>query len=298
MLNEAPIFDCVIPVAGRDCFILRRNLKFIFTNISPKKIFIITKRQFFIHFKFLPIEYRNRIQLIDENELMLGMNAEVLLKQLQTKFPEAKSSGWYLQQFLKIAFGLSVYANKYYLVWDSDTFPVNKIFFFDSFNKPLFTLKDEFHKPYFATIKNLLNLNKQTDKSFIAENMIFDSAILKHLIAEIEKSNIVGNIWYEKIINALSLESYNSFSEFETYGTFVLMYYKDKYSFRTLKSDREAGKYFTRMVSSTKIESFSKSYDTISFEHQFDPKSFYGLISKFQKVMVFSLNKVLTILCR
>jgi hypothetical protein len=52
------------------------------------------------------------------------------------------------------------------------------------------------------------------------------------------------------------------------------------------------------MVSSTKIESFSKSYDTISFEHQFDPKSFYGLISKFQKVMVFSLNKVLTILCR
>lgn len=257
-MNNKIEFDCIIPVAGRDCLIVKKNLDFILWNIDPAKIYIITKPQFFIYFQHLKQSIKNKIQLIDEDALMGKISCSAILNCLQKVYPDMKSGGWYFQQFLKMGFSLSQYSTKYYLTWDADTIPVNKISFFDKNRLPYFTLKDEYHEPYFITIKKLLYLEKTIDKSFIAENMIIDSQIMRNLISDIEQKQIPGDNWCEKIINSLPPNMTNSFSEFETYGTYVLNYYPGSYVYRTLKTDRDAGLKYSRLVSLKKTERIIK----------------------------------------
>lgn len=292
-MNNKIEFDCIIPVAGRDCLIVKKNLDFIFRNLGPAKIYIITKPQFFIYFKHLKQRIENKIQLIDEDTLMGEISYSTILNYLQNVYPDMKSGGWYFQQFLKMGFSLSQYSAKYYLTWDADTIPVNRITFFDINGRPYFTLKDEYHEPYFITIKRLLDLDKAIDKSFIAENMIIDSQIMRNLISDIEQKQIPGDNWCEKIINSLPSNMTNSFSEFETYGTYVLNHYPKTYLYRTLKANRDAGLKYSRIVSLKKLKGLSKEADMISFEHQHNPKSLWGIISYIQKVILFCFNKIL-----
>ena len=52
---------------------------------------------------------------------------------------------------------------------------------------------------------------------------------------------LIGNTWYEKIINCIDPKYlyHTGFSEFETYGSFVKVHYKQVYSKRLWKSLRQ-----------------------------------------------------------
>jgi hypothetical protein len=265
--------DVVLLVGTRDCFIARKAIKYIKSNLCADTIYMVTdiRNKKFFSDKFL-ITYN--IVIFDENKLVPGLSFEAVAA-LFKKRCDWKNYGWYLQQFLKIGFALSPYAKEQYLIWDADTFPLKPLRFYEN-GKFVITPKTEYHIAYFKTIHKILGLDKMADYSFIAEHMIIDSAIMKKMTYAILQSDVPGTTWYEKIINALDVKDESelskfAFSEFETYGTFCLKYYPDIFVTRNLKTFREAGKLYGRGVTQKQLQALSEQYDTASFEVRYAP---------------------------
>lgn len=288
-------FDCIIPTSGRDCFLVRKSIPLIIEYLKPQKIYIITRKAYFIYFSGYN---KNKIVLIDENELIENINFSMIEKFLVNAKYSPKSAGWYFQQFLKMGFALSSYADKYYLSWDADTFPIRPINFFSELEIPYFTMKEEYHEPYFITLKRILNLNKINERSFISENMLFETEIMKGMIFKIDESGLQGDSWCEIIINSLPKDRNNSFSEFETYGTYVQNYFPDHFVSRELKTFRNAGLICPRFISKKQMIKFSKEYDMISLEYRHNPKYPIKIISLIQKLVIKKNNQLLDILQR
>ena len=260
--------DIVLSVGTRDCFIVKKSIQYIKTNLASDTVFLITDIR---NKKFFPDKFirQYNIVLIDENSFVPGLSFSTV-SSLIKKRCEWKNYGWYLQQFLKIGFATSEYAKEQYLIWDADTFPLRPLLFYEN-AKYFVTPKTEYHKPYFKTIHKLLNLDKIADYSFIAEHMMIDVNVMKEMINTLMKSDVQGDTWWEKIINALdtddkSEKSMFAFSEFETYGTYFLANYRDRLITKTLKTYREAGTIYGRGVTNKQLQSLSEEYDTVSFE--------------------------------
>ena len=265
--------DVVLLVGTRDCFIAKKTIRYIKPNLSAENIYLITdiRNKKFFSEKFLQ---SYNITIIDENGLVPGLSFESVASSIKKRC-DWKNYGWYLQQFLKMGFASSQYAKEQYLIWDADTFPLKQLHFYEN-EKYIITAKTEHHIPYFKTIHKLLGLDKIADYSFIAEHMIIDVNIMKEMINALMLSDIQGNTWYEKIINALDVQEENelskfAFSEFETYGTFCLKYYPDIFITRNLNTFREAGKLYGRGVTKKQLQSLSVQYDTASFEVRYAP---------------------------
>ncbi|GAB3041924.1 DUF6492 family protein [Spirosoma pulveris] len=269
-------FDCIIPTAGRECLLLRRTIPYLINNLQPDKVYIITKKIFFSYFIGLSKEIKDKVVLLDEDSIIEGVCFETIKRYLIKYGHNPKMAGWYYQQFIKMGFAFSKFAKEYYLSWDADTIPVRKISFFDALGNPYFTTKDEFHNPYFVTIKKILGIDKVIPKSFISENMIFSKVIMKHLISEIDPSANFSLHWCEKIIAAIPRGNNNGFSEFETYGTFSFKNYPEKYTLRELRTYRDAGKEYTRLVSKQMFNELALQYDMISIEYRDNPKTLVG----------------------
>ena len=290
MNSSSKSLDLVIPVGGKDCFLLRRNLKNLKQNLMPERIYIITKKNYFVYFLNSP----GFVKLIDEDKLIDQVNFKNITSYLLNVGLDKKITGWYLQQFLKMGFALSTYATKeYYLTWDADTLPLKEIKFFDGDGKPYFTMKEEYHAPYFDTIKRLFGLEKKVKESFISENMVFEVGLMKEIIAKIQISDLKGENWCEKIINTMPTNEKNGFSEFETYGTYVLNHYPQKYAFRTLNSFRECGKYYSRLLISKHFKHLSQQFTIISLENKNRPKSLGGVLDWLEKGFIYMINKIL-----
>lgn len=262
-------YNIIIPVIYRDFSFLKTTLRYVFMYLKPEKLYIIIDTRFQ---RFLPKEVlgnKNCI-ILDENNLISGMNV-LRLSNLFAKLGRSKMrAGWYYQQFLKMAFALSDWCDTdYYLSWDSDTVPLRKIKFFDESGKPFFTMKTEHHVPYFVAIERLLGIMKTNSRSYIAENMLFNKEIMIELINRIDSNRqLDGKIWYEKILYALEPESVSpmGFSEFETYGNFCYNFYPNMYVERTLPSFRSGGLIQGRFVSDKILERLSFDQATASFE--------------------------------
>lgn len=262
--------DIVICVSLKDCFIAKKNIYHIHKNISYDNIYIITdERNFFLFPKRLRNKYN--VRLIDEEQIIANRKElEIVAKQHYTceyRF------GWYYQQFLKIGFAQSAYAKDYYLIWDSDTIPLNQLSFISQ-GKMVFTPKTEYHKAYFETMQALIGCGKETDYSFIAEHMIISVPIMQELIRKIETSNIPGDSWPIKIIHATPVDDPNGFSEFETYGTYCHHNHPDTFILRELRTFREGGSMYSRGVSRRKLFKLSDKYDSISLESWSTPRKF------------------------
>ncbi len=263
------MYNIIIPVIYRDYSFLKVTIRYVLKYLDPKNIFIITD----IRFKrFLPREIlqNKKCVVLDENSIIEELNLDIIKNLFGGVGRDKLKSGWYFQQFLKMAFAQSKYCDTdYYLSWDSDTIPLRKIVFFDKNGSPFFTMKSEHHKPYFTAIKKLLGISKFNNKSYIAENMMFKKSIMLELINAIQSNNIIkGNIWYEKILYALEPESVSlmGFSEFETYGNYCFNNYSGLYKERTLPSFREGGLIRGRFVTDDMLEKLSFDQTVVSFE--------------------------------
>lgn len=261
--NSNP-YDVVVVIKADDWDIAKRNIKYIRNNLNPKRVVIVSSKK--IKNKLKP---EDNVSFIDEDSLYPGMSFSSIREIFEVKGHDRSLTGWFLQQFLKMSYSF-VCKDDYYLVWDADTIPVKPI---DMINKetgkPMFNMKPEYVAPYFSTLKNLLGLKKCDEESFITEHMLFNVEIMKALIAKIEQNHkYEGTKFFEKIINATDFSKQgNSFSEFETYGTFCEYYYPNVYEKRHLKTFR-AGKIFLGTdVDDSILDWVSKDIDTISFEY-------------------------------
>ena len=257
--------DIIIPAASKDISILEKNIPYISKNIKDfNYIYIITSNSNIIKINKWIKKYPF-CKLIDENELIEGITFERIKKILQ-EHGVYNSYGWFFQQFLKMGFSLSKYCQDFYLSWDADTFPLNEILLFEN-NQPLYTVKREYHKPYFNTIKKLFGIERMIDHSFIAEHMLFKKSIMHELIDDIINSNIEGQNWYEKIIKACNFnESLYAFSEFETYGNYCMKKYPKYYKPRYLNTFREGSLIRGRNINDRIMKQLSFDLDTVSFE--------------------------------
>lgn len=275
--------DIVICVSIRDCFIAQKSIYYIRQNIKADQIYIITEKRNFSLFskKFL---HRYNVTLIDERKII--PNRQDLEEIANRHFTCRYSFGWYYQQFLKMGFALTSYAKEFYLIWDADTIPLNKLLFNEQ-GKMIFTSKTEHHKAYFETMRNLIGYTKEVPYSFIAEHMIVSVTIMQTLIEKIGKSEATGKSWVEKIINATPIDDPNGFSEFETYGTYCHHNFPGLFTLRKLRTFREAGSFYSRGISKRALCKLSAKYDTISLESWSIPYKYkHRLRNKIEKHII------------
>lgn len=272
-------YDVIIPVAGKDVKFVSRVVKYIRQCFDDAdNVYIITNVRYINKIINLLRQYEKCI-VLDENVLIPGLTFDRLTKLLRSH-KEGLSTGWFFQQFLKLGFAETKYAGEYYLTWDADTLPLSHIKFFDE-GHPYFTRKYEYNENYFTTIERILGMRKKNDFSFIAEHMMFNSRIVKQMLCEIERSFIDGNNWYEKVINAGNYESVlPTFSEFETYGTYVMYNYPNLYYTRQLNTFRCGGYIQGYNITDAKLQEISFDTDTISFEIRHEPLFPYNLFNR------------------
>lgn len=275
-------YDVIIPVAFKDYDFLSKSCKYLSENLGSDKFYILTdgKMQ-----KFLPKAIRKdpKFVVVDENSLIEDLTFERVHKLICSLGRKHTRTGWYYQQFLKMAFALSTYCiNDYYMSWDADTIPVRKMSFFNDNDKPFFSMKYEFQKQYFDVMERLLNFGKISSMSFISEHMMFNKKVMIELIRKIDSNNCIqGDTWYEKILYALPPEiiSVNAFSEFETYGTYCQLYYPDMYEKRIINGFRLGGLIQGRFVSDRILNEFSLyDFSIVSFEIYNRPPFPWGII--------------------
>lgn len=220
--------------------------------------------------KYKDIKFVNEKDIID-----IALIKEIITLK-EKKFQNRIRAGWYIQQFIKMAYAL-ICKDEYYLLWDSDTIPLKKIDMVNSKGIPYFDMKTEYHKEYFDTISVIFpGISKLVEKSFISEHMLIKTSLMDDLIKKIESNvELKGNTFYEKILDAIAGEKIlrGGFSEFETYGTYVMTYYEEEYVLREWKSMRY-GSFFYNInnLNSRVINWLGKNYDAISLEKS-DKKS-------------------------
>ena len=262
------IYDVIIPVAFKDYSFLKKSYKYLCRYLGAEHIYILTSAK---TARYLPSIVKNdpMFVILDEDHLLDGLTFETIHLIIKSLGREHTNTGWFFQQFLKMGFALSNYCkNDYYLSWDADTIPLQKISFFDVDERPFFSMKTEYHKPYFVAIKRLLGIEKINEGSYIAEHMMFNKSIMCELLDTIQNNSIDGAIWFEIILNAIvpELESTYSFSEFETYGSFCKLNYPSLYVERKLPSFRRGGLIQGRFVCNDVLQKLGEDFVTSSFE--------------------------------
>ena len=275
-------YNIIIPVVYKDYSFLKKTLRYVCKNLNAKMVYILTDKRMASH---LPSEIllNARCKVIDENSILEGLTYQAIHSLIKSQGREHTNTGWFFQQFLKMGFSLSHHCDTdYYLSWDADTIPLCPIPFFTEEGNPYFTMKTEYHKPYFEAIHRLLGLEKSNSRSYIAEHMMFNKNVMQELLEKIDLSDIEGNVWYEKIMNVIVPEtvSTNSFSEFETYGTYCNTYYPNLYVERQIPSYRLGGLIQGRFVSDRIIERLASDANVASFEIYERPPFPWGIICK------------------
>lgn len=258
MDNQNQPYDVVLVCKGQDF----ANMPIVVENIckyyNANSIYIVCpKSDILTHLE----SYANnkKLHFIDEDKLL--PLAKVDYRHLNlTGFPNRFF--WYYQQFLKIAFCCSnIPSSSHVLVWDADTIPLRPLDFFDNKKSLLTVSDDEYHAPYFETIKKLFSNSVAVQKSsFISQHMMVNRKHMHALLDDIEE--ISGKKWPEAIMKSLQGTSAALFSEYETYANYVLDKFPEHYSTRSLNWYRKGG-YLLGYVPEGQL---AKKFDFIAVE--------------------------------
>ena len=179
--------------------------------------------------------------------------------------------GWYYQQFLKLEYARHC-DKEYYFMWDGDTVPCGRFYMFgEDGMTPFLDTKMEYHQEYFDTLAKLFKgAKKVIAPSFISEHMLMRTDIMKAMLDDIEANKeLEGNTFYEKILRAIPAHKIQdaSFSEFETYGTYVAIKYPSAYRLREWHSFRLGAEFFhPERMNEEDYAWLYKDFQAISFE--------------------------------
>lgn len=251
-------FEVIIPVSIADTDVAKKCLTSVCQHIKPMQITIITSANVSHEFS------QYNINVMDENKLLKGLTLETITEYL-SQYGLGKRAGWYFQQFLKLAYAYKC-KYEYYISWDADTIPIRKMNFFDG-ETPVFSIKKEYHKPYFNTLYRLFQIDKQIEDSFIAEHMIFKKEYVLELISEI-LCRYPEDPWYISILKNIDIKEItpSGFSEFETYGSYVMYKHKNSYLLKEITAIRIGKCIFDEQLSEDILKWLAQDFYTISFE--------------------------------
>ena len=131
-------------------------------------------------------------------------------------------NGWLYQQLIKFK---GYCLSPCYLALDADHVLLRPHQFVSG-DQRIFYMADEFHQPYFEVINKLFGgtVQKAVKKSFISDKMLFDAPLVAQMLHEIGWHNELN--WWESIVKYYA-DSKSGFSEFETYGSWLMARHKD-----------------------------------------------------------------------
>ena len=260
---NANSFSLVMPLKASDWEVAERALPLIWKNINPKQIVVISSEDLIPKLEKVP-----NIVCLDQDRIVKGLTISNIKKCLKRAGANKSFAGWFLKQFLTYVYSY-VCDDEYYVVWDADTLPLRPIRFIDENGVPYFTYKREYVAPYFKTIKTLLNMDKYMPESFISEHQVVCPQYAIEMFSSMEANeSIPGKTFWEKAIYACDFSEWNQpFSDYETYGTFVMNKHPESYRLRKLNTFRPALTFFGENPSEEVLEWMAKEFDTASFEH-------------------------------
>ena len=231
-------YDVVTCISRQHLDIGVRSIRSLIKFSDANKIIVITANENinFLKKNFLSEQY---LIFLNEEEIIPNVKLIDVASMLAELGGNSERAGWYYQQFLKMNISRHPLISKYYLIFDSDTIMLRKMNFFNKSNKSIINTSNEFHKPYFETIRNF-GLIKTNNFSFISEHMLINSIIMQDLITLIEKKDPKNLSWIKTVISYINKDSLSGsgFSEFETYGTYLSKYHRDSFITQKLKSCR------------------------------------------------------------
>lgn len=273
-MDTAEQYDALIMVTAQDYGRVQRHYKRLVDNMPARRILFVGNEA--VAALVRESGLGERVGFLHENDIIPFDAVHAVMKDVLQEVLGGQElprgiTGWYYQQFLKMQYAAQC-KDAYYLVWDGDTVPCAPFSMFqEGSGKPYLDLKSEYHEPYFTVLSKLLpGMGKCIEKSFIAEHMLINCNIMRHLTAEIEANqSISGKTFWEKIIRSIDvpLLQANSFSEFETYGTYVAFRYPSVYSLRNWHSFRYGGTFFDPdTISDADYRWLGRDFFAISFE--------------------------------
>ena len=273
-MAATPEYDALIVVTAKDYERVRSQYHRLAAFLPARRIFFAGNED--VELLVKSSNLGEKVCFLNENDILPfdavhAVMTKALESVLQGRELPRGITGWYYQQFLKMQYA-RVCEDAYYLVWDGDTIPCGPFSrFHEGTGQPYLDLKGEYHKEYFTTLSRLFpGMHKCIEKSFISEHMLMNCDIMKRLIQDIEAvSDIPGKTFWEKIIGAVDTEGLqsNSFSEFETYGTYVAERYPAAYRLRNWHSFRYGGVFFNLdTISDTDYAWLARDFFAISFE--------------------------------
>lgn len=256
-------YDVIVPMTMDNLPVFKMNVEWMKRHLAYKRIIVIGAENLREPSAALGVDF------IMEDDLVEGMTLKAVRECIERRLGHGKRAGWYFQQFLKLGYAYAC-NDEYYIVWDADTVPLHKIEHMID-GCPAFTKKEEMEPAYFQTLDVLFagDVKKYGDFSFICENMIMNVMVMKEMLDMIMRQpNLQGNYFWERILNAVSDENLpgSGFSEFETYGNYVMRYYPKMYRLRTLRGLRNGAEFFGMSPNEGQLEWAARSYDTIAFE--------------------------------
>lgn len=281
---KTPDITMIIPTITKDYTRVKRDYRRYFDLLPIKKIIFIGPEDLKepVTVDAQDAGFGDRVEWMDENSLIpFDRLQSAMIERVRSEgyeMGEDSKPGWYYQQFLKLAYAY-VCEDEYYMSWDSDTLPLRRIKMFNDRGKPYLDTKAEYNPGYFKTIKNLFGLEKSYERSFIAEHMLFNKTYVLEMLDEICALSVKGDEFYEKIFNAIDIDNMKlGFSEFETYGTWVINRHPDAYALRLWRSMRRCNLFTdSRDLTSADIAWLARDYDAASFE------SYHPLIPDLQQ---------------
>lgn len=273
-----PKYDAIILTTAKDFRRLEVNYPHLVANMIPRRVIFIGNSE--VGELVQQLNMGDKVGFVNEDDIIPFDHVhQAMMRELEVTELARGVTGWYYQQFLKMQYS-AVCPDDYYLVWDGDTVPCQPFKMFrEEDGVPYFDLKTEYHEDYFITLAKLFpGMNKTIQKSFISEHMIMNCSIMQKMIADIMKNEeLKGSTFYEKIISAVGKDKLrsNSFSEFETYGTYVSLRHTSAYRLRNWKSLRFGGVFFDpHTITDEEYAWLGKDFDAVSFEkgHSVSPE--------------------------
>ena len=130
-------------------------------------------------------------------------------------------NGWLFQQLIKLNAD-KICSSDYILAIDSNTiFLRPQIFLFHT--RVIFHCSKILFSSYQKMFHRLLKKKPSCKFSFLSHHMLFQKDKLKKMKKKIEK--IHSKPWYDAIISLTDKKEFAGFSEYETYGNFILSHY-------------------------------------------------------------------------
>lgn len=262
-------YDAIIIILAADLLRVKNLLPLMYEGLPVDRLVFVGNEEVG---KIVAEEKRIPISFLDERSILPFEDVERILKErLNVDAVPRKIVGWYYQQFLKLGYAQKC-ENKYYLVWDGDTVPCGKISMFKEGTAiPYLDTKHEYNEEYFITMSKLFpGYHKAIEASFISEHMLFDKDIVNEMLGKMMMSeNLSGESFYERILRSIRKESLltSSFSEYETYGTYVAFEHTAQYALRNWHSIRWGSALFEPdKMTHEDFEWIGKDFDAISFE--------------------------------